>query len=290
MQRNIRAIYTAQKVNMGGIILDQAMPVEGLEHLDPFLLIHHWDRPLKGGQKQSEVGVGPHPHRGFSPVTLIYKGSVQHRDSRGNNSIIGPGGAQWMNSGKGIVHSERPDVKLAKEGGDFEIIQFWVNLPSASKMIEPEYIPITSDEIPVITNDDGKIQIGIVAGEMSGKQGPTKTYSELLICKIDAQKNGKTKLQVPEEYNALIYQLDGKFLLNEHFTINAKQLVHLKNNGNQVEIECLEESRAILLAGKPIAEPIATYGPFVMNDQSEILHAMRDYESGRMGVLHENFD
>jgi len=290
MLRNIRGIFSAKKVNMGGIILDQAMPVDGFEKHDPFLLIHHWDRPLKGGQKQSEVGVGPHPHRGFSPVTMIYKGSVHHRDSKGNDSIVGPGGAQWMNSGKGIVHSERPDVKLAAYGGDFEIIQFWVNLPSKYKMIEPEYFPITESDIPEMKSKDGKIRIGVIAGEMGEIKSQTKTYNDLLICKITSGKGGKTVLTVPEEFNALIYQLNGKLLLNNSFTIEAKQLIELKNNGNEVDIECLEDSRAILLAGEPIGEPVASYGPFVMNDQSEILHAMQDFQSGKFGELVEKFD
>jgi len=290
MLRNIRAIYNAKKVNMGGIILDQALPVDALEQLDPFLLIHHWNRPLKGGQEQKEVGVGPHPHRGFSPVTLIYKGSVHHRDSRGNNSIVGPGGAQWMNSGMGIVHSERPDAELAENGGDFEIIQFWINVPSKYKMIQPEYFPLTTDDIPKLKSEDGKILIGIVAGEMMGVKSKTQTYSELLICKITSEKGGKMEIPVPEEFNVLIYQLDGHTLMNESFTIKPKQMVQLKNNGDQVRIECIEDSRAILLAGKPIDEKISTYGPFVMNDQTEILTAMKDYQSGKMGVLIEEFD
>lgn len=274
---------------MGGIFLDQALPIAELEQLDPFLLIHHWDRPLKGGQKQKEVGVGPHPHRGFSPVTVIYKGTVHHRDSRGKDSIVGEGGAQWMNSGMGIVHSERPDADLADKGGDFEIIQFWVNTPAKYKMLEPEYHPLDKNNIPEVISKDGKVRLGILAGEVSGKKSNLKTYTDLLVCNITAEKDGKILVNVPEDYNAMIYQLDGQLLINDKFKSISKNLVWFKNEGDQISIECLANSRALLLAGKPIDEEVTSYGPFVMNNQTEILTAMRDYQQGKMGILIEEF-
>ena len=274
---------------MGGIFLDQALPIAELNQLDPFLLIHHWNKPLSGGQKQKEVGVGPHPHRGFSPVTLIYKGNVHHRDSRGMDSIVGEGGAQWMNSGMGIVHSERPDKDLANNGGEFEIIQFWVNTPSKYKMLEPEYYPISKQDIPEVVSDDGKIRLGVIAGSINGIESKLTTYTDLLICKISSEKNGKIQFNVPEEYNAIIYQLDGKLLINNSFSSKSKNLVWFKNTGDEINIECLEDSRAVLLAGKPIGEEITSYGPFVMNNQTEILTAMRDYQQGKMGILIEEY-
>lgn len=288
MLRSIKGIFTAEKVNMGGIILDQALPIAQLEQLDPFLLIHHWDKPLKGGQKQNETGVGPHPHRGFSPVTLIYEGAVHHRDSRGNNSIVKAGGAQWMNSGMGIIHSERPEVALAEKGGDFEIIQFWVNTPARHKMHQPEYFPLHEKDIPEVISGDGKIKLGVIAGKMGEAESKLSTFSELLICKISAEPGGKMTVKVPGEYNALLYQLDGNLLINNSFTCKAKNLVWFKNNGDEISIECTGQSRAILLAGKPIGEEVSSHGPFVMNTQSEILQAMRDYQQGKMGVLIED--
>lgn len=289
MKRSVKSIYTAQKVNMGGIILDQALPISELQQLDPFLLIHHWDSPLPGEQSQNEVGVGPHPHRGFSPVTFVCKGAVHHRDSRGNNSIVGAGGIQWMNSGMGIVHSERPTAELAENGGDFEIIQLWVNTPAKYKMIEPEYFPLSEREIPPYSQDNGKILIHVVVGSLGSVKSKLKTHTELMICKIFAQEGGNTTINIPNDYNALIYQLDGELIINDSFTSRSKNLVQFKNNGNKINISAATDSRAILMAGKPIGEEVALSGPFVMNTHTEIMEAVRDYQMGKMGVLIEEF-
>ena len=162
--RSIKRVIQSQKVNMGGIILDQPLPVRGLDQIDPFLLVHHWDDVLPGQQMQHEVGVGPHPHRGFAPVTFIFKGGVHHRDSMGRSDIIHAGGTQWMNSGNGIIHSERPYKELAAEGGDFELIQFWVNAPGARKMDAPNYQPLSLENTPKVVSEDGKVHVGVVAG------------------------------------------------------------------------------------------------------------------------------
>jgi redox-sensitive bicupin YhaK (pirin superfamily) len=177
--KSIKQIIRSEKVNMGGIILDQPLPNKFMDQIDPFLLIHHWDDELKGGQLQKEVGVGPHPHRGFSPVTLIFKGSVQHRDSRGNNSIVNEGGNQWMFSGRGITHSERPPKELAENGGELEFIQFWVNVPAKNKMEQPYYNAITSEETSVHMSDDKKVEVAVVSGELNGVIGKVDTHTPI---------------------------------------------------------------------------------------------------------------
>lgn len=275
---------------MDGAILDQPLPQPGLESMDPFLLIHHWDKPLKGHQQQKETGVGPHPHRGFSPVTLIFKGSVQHRDSRGNNSVVEEGGAQWMNAGMGIIHSERPSHQFAKTGGPFEIIQFWVNTPASYKMNQPEYFPIEQADMPVYKSNDEKITISILTGELDGVVGPIKTFSKQIIGIIKGSEEGSTTLTIPKSYNALIYVLDGKLLLNNSMTIGDKQLALFKDNGDEIIIEALQECRALLLSGEPLGEDVVKSGPFVMNSQTEIMEAMRDYQMGKMGILIEDFN
>ncbi|HJN06182.1 MAG TPA: pirin family protein, partial [Bacteroidales bacterium] len=166
--RTIKRVIGAPKVNMGGIILDQPLPVRGVEQIDPFLLVHHWKHTHRGGQHQRDLGVGPHPHRGFAPVTFIFNGGVHHQDSRGNNSIVEAGGTQWMNSGMGIVHSERPTKEIAENGGEFEIIQLWVNAPAKNKMDPPSYQSLTKEDTPSVMSDDDKIEISIVAGEFNG--------------------------------------------------------------------------------------------------------------------------
>ncbi len=289
--RSIKKHIKAQKVNMGGIILDQALPVRGIDQIDPFLLVHHWSDTLKGGKKQQDVGVGPHPHRGFAPVTFIFEGGVHHRDSEGHNSVIQKGGTQWMNSGKGIVHSERPTHELAQNGGDFEIIQFWVNAPSENKMDKPSYQPLSAEDTPWIEADNGKVRIGLIAGEMNGVKSKISTYSPLFITRLELASQGQVTVPVPDRYNGFIYVLDGELEVNEQATIMDKNLIQFEDNGiGDVHIKAKRDTRAILLSGQPIGEKVATYGPFVMNTQEEIMQAIQDYQSGEMGVLVENFD
>lgn len=288
--RTIKRIISAPKVNMGGIILDQPLPVKGVDQIDPFLLLHHWQHNHLGGQKQRDLGVGPHPHRGFAPVTFIFKGGVHHQDSRGNISVIEEGGTQWMNSGMGIVHSERPTKEIAENGGEFEIIQFWVNAPAINKMDPPSYQPITKEETPEVISDDSKIKIGVVSGKFGGVSGNIKPYSPLLALRLNIQTGGKIKIPVPDNYNAFIYQLDGSLKIANDREAFAKDLTWFNNDGQYIEIEGIKNTRAILLAGEPINEKVISYGPFVMNTQTEIMQAMADYQKGSMGVLIEEFD
>lgn len=274
---------------MGGILLDQALPVAGVDQVDPFLLIHHWAHNYPGGQKQQHIGVGPHPHRGFSPVTLIFKGAVHHRDSQGNDSIIEAGGTQWMNSGRGIIHSERAKKEIAESGGEFEIIQFWVNAPAYHKMDEPSYQPLKADEMPVLMFEDGKARVGLVAGELYGHQGKVQPYSDLLVLRLDFEPGGKVSIPLPQNFNALVYQLDGALTINNTPT-KAKDLTLFNNDGDTIELEAREHTRAILLAGEPLREQVMSYGPFVMNTRSQILEAVQEFNEGKMGELVEQFN
>ncbi len=274
---------------MGGTILDQALPFRGVDQIDPFLLIHHWSDTLKGGEHQSKVGVGPHPHRGFSPVTFIFKGGVHHRDSLGTSEVVHAGGTQWMNSGKGIVHSERPAKDLATNGGEFEIIQFWMNAPAKHKMDDPSYQPLALDETPVIKSDDGLSEIFVVAGELGDKKGPIKPNSEVQILRSNLKTNGSLNIEVPEHFNSLVYMLNGKIEIDGQ-VIEGKNMIHFNNDGTRIALKSLEETRLIVLSGAPINEELSTYGPFVMNTEDEIRQAIIDYQSGKMGILTEEFE
>lgn len=289
-KRSVNRIIPAQKVNMGGIYLDQSLPASGIDQIDPFLLIHHWDKTLKGGSRQQDEGVGPHPHRGFSPVTIIFKGGIHHQDSRGNNSVVMEGGTQWMNSGMGIIHSERPAKELAENGGELEFIQFWVNTPAANKMDEPSYQPLTKENTPAYSSADNKVKIQIVVGELNSIKGPVESNSPLLVLRLDIIRKGQINLAVPKEYNAMIYQLDGSLYVSEtRKKTKAKDLIWFNNDADHIFVEANKDTRAILLAGMPINEKITTHGPFVMNTQTEIMEALRDYQMGKMGVLIEEF-
>ena len=286
--KHIRKIVSAEKVNMGGIVLDQALPVMEIDQIDPFLLIHHWHQHYEPGNNQKDLGVGPHPHRGFSPVTFIFKGGLQHRDSRGYNSVVFSGGTQWINSGMGLIHSERPAKEIAENGGELELIQFWINLPARHKMDQPSYTPLRQEETPRFLSDDGKVSIGVVAGEFMGISGGIDPLTPMLILRMGLEKSGNIQLPVAENFNTLLYLLDGKLEVGNQ-QIGARKLAWFENSDAQIEIKAVEDSRAILLAGQPIGEPVVASGPFVMNTDTEILEAMRDYRMGKMGHLVEEF-
>ncbi len=288
MQRSIKEIYTAEQINMGGILLDQALPIGEVEQVSPFVLIHHWHHRYPGGNRQLELGVGPHPHRGFSPVTFIFKGGVHHRDSLGNSSIITAGGTQWMHAGSGISHSERPDKKIAEKGGEFELIQFWVNEPSHHKMTPPHYFPLTREATPSFQSDDGTITVAVVAGSIQGIVGPIRPNTPLIALRLECIAGGEHTFDITASYNLLLYQLDGELLINGTDRMIPKTLAIFENTDGPVTIQTLQHTRAIILAGEPINEPVATYGPIVMNTHEELLAAFRDLQLGKFGIVHEN--
>ncbi|MEJ6686892.1 MAG: pirin family protein [Crocinitomicaceae bacterium] len=285
--RTIKKIIPAQRVEMGGHLLDQPLPVPGIEKIDPFLLIHHWDESISLGGKQNEMGVGPHPHRGFSPVTFIFKGSLRHQDSIGNTAVISSGGTQWMHAGRGIVHSERPGIETVKNGGDQEFIQFWVNTPAKYKMEAPYYLPITNEDTPKIKKD--KAEIAIVAGIYESIKGPAKTYSPQTLLRVDAEQDAKFEIPLPKAYNTLLYILDGELDINGK-KASSKDMIWFENDGAFIDIKTEQKSRFIILSGEPIGEPIASYGPFVMNTQEELRQSVNDFHNGKMGALSETFE
>ncbi len=284
--KEIIKIVKAAPINMGGHLLDQPLPIEGLVQIDPFLLIHHWKNNLPGNQSEGEVGVGPHPHRGFSPVTFVFKGIVEHRDSLGNFASVGEGGTQWMFAGRGITHSERFGKKLAKQGGEIEFIQFWVNAPSFSKMDAPYYKPIQLEDTPLIEKEN--VKIWLITGEIEDKKGIVNTYSPQLLVRAAFETDGVYNFELPLDFNALIYVLDGNLTVNGK-QVGEKEMAVFSQNGTNISVLANQQTRFILLSGEPINEPINSYGPFVMNTQSEVMQAVKDAQMGKMGVLIEDF-
>ena len=285
--RTVKQIIPAQRINMGGHLLDQPLPFRSVDHIDPFLLIHHWDKPIKAGGNQKELGVGPHPHRGFSPVTFIFKGSVRHQDSIGNNMVVSDGGTQWMHAGNGIIHSERPGIDLVLNGGEQEFIQFWVNTPAKYKMEAPYYLPLSAEQTPKIKLEN--TCIGVVAGSFMGVLGPAKTYSPQTLLRIDATSACSIELPLPKHYNTLLYLLKGSLSVDDE-KVPPKTMIWYKNDGDLLNINISEASQFIILSGEPIGEPMVSYGPFVMNDNEELQQAVSDFQDGKMGELVETFE
>ena len=285
--RTVKQIIPAQRINMGGHLLDQPLPFRSVDHIDPFLLIHHWDKPIKTGGNQKELGVGPHPHRGFSPVTFIFKGSVRHQDSIGNNMVVSDGGTQWMHAGNGIIHSERPGIDLVLNGGEQEFIQFWVNTPAKYKMEAPYYLPLSAEQTPKIKLEN--TCIGVVAGSFMGVLGPAKTYSPQTLLRIDATSACSIELPLPKHYNTLLYLLKGSLSVDDE-KVPPKTMIWYKNDGDLLNINISEASQFIILSGEPIGEPVVSYGPFVMNNNEELQQAVSDFQDGKMGELVETFE
>jgi redox-sensitive bicupin YhaK (pirin superfamily) len=286
--RTVSRLLYAHQVDMGGMPIRQPLPTQQVQQIDPFLLLHHADVKAPSHIKPDHAGIGPHPHRGFSPVTFIFKGGVHHRDSRGNDSTIYAGGAQWMNAGMGILHSERPPYDIHDIGGRQEIIQLWINTPAKNKMDQPAYYPISEEEAPVFVSEDEKVSGKVFSGKVAGVKGPIPSQTVVNAATLTFKKGGKISIVFPADHNALIYLLDGKLKVEGFGMVEELHLVHFKNDGEGITLEGLEDTRILLLSGQPLNEPVVSHGPFVMNTQTQIMEAMRDYQMGKMGVLIED--
>lgn len=285
--RTVSRLLYAEKVDMGGLPVRQPLPTAAVAQIDPFLLLHHADVKVPTNIRPDHAGVGPHPHRGFSPVTFIFNGGVHHRDSRGNDSTIYAGGAQWMNAGRGIIHSERPPADIHEIGGRQEIVQLWINTPASRKMAQPEYFPVASDRIQELTSEDGLTTLRVFAGELQGVRGPITTASEINAATLHARKGGRISVPLPADHNAMVYLLNGQLTVEGFGLVDRLHLIHLANDGDGFSATATLDTRLLLLSGAPLDEKVVSYGPFVMTTQTEILEAMRDYQMGKMGVLIE---
>ena len=282
--RSVANIIPADKIDMGGTLVKQSLPTQKVDQVSPFLLIHHFG-PTSVEAGSDPLGVGPHPHRGFEPVTFLYKGGIRHKDSRGNEGILKGGDVQWMTAGMGIIHSERASNAFLENGGTMEGIQLWVNLPKAHKMAQPNYQDIKGEDIPVLTQDGSSLRV--VAGKYKDIKGPASTFTPILALQASLESGGFLEIDIPESYNALAYVLDGEIELNESWSYEKETLLHFKNNGEGIALKGKKTAEVLILAGAPIDEPLAQWGPYVMNTQTELLQAMRDYQMGKMGVYIE---
>jgi len=285
--RSVSRLLYSHMTDMGGLPVRQPLPTQAVEQIDPFLLLHHADIKVPTAIKPDHAGVGPHPHRGFSPVTFIFKGGVHHRDSRGNDSTIYAGGAQWMNAGRGIIHSERPTHDIHEIGGRQEIIQLWINTPADKKMELPTYFPVEKSNVPTVQSQDGKVEVSIFSGEILGSKGPIPSPTEVNAATLNFKSGGQISIPLPAHHNALLYLLDGHLKIDGFGNVEGLNLIHFRNDGEGISLTALEDTRTLLLSGAPLNEKVVSHGPFVMNNQTEILEAMRDYQMGKMGVLIE---
>jgi redox-sensitive bicupin YhaK (pirin superfamily) len=251
--------------------------------MSPFLMLDYAG-PAEFASTTERKGVGSHPHRGFETVTIVYEGEVAHKDSTGQGGIIGPGDVQWMTAGSGILHEEFHSEDFAKNGGTLNMVQLWVNLPAKLKMTKPGYQAILDKQIPMIDLKDGSGQARIIAGELDGHQGPARTFTPMHVIDLKLRK-GSTSLPVPKGWNASLVVLKGAIKAGEGLVAKDAQMLMFSNQGQDIQVNVLEDSIALLLSGEPIDEPIVGYGPFVMNTKEEIAQAMQDFNSGSFGRI-----
>lgn len=283
-QRGSKRIVTAHQQREGGGFVVRR-PVGGeLSYVDPFLMLDHLG-PVEYAPGEA-VGAPDHPHRGFETVTYVLEGGFHHQDSAGNEGNLNAGWVQWMTAGRGVVHSEMPTDELLRNGGRMEGFQLWVNLPAKDKMIAPRYQDTPPEKMPIYESEDKKIWIRIIAGESMGIKAVIETHTPMLYLDIRVQPGATHVEKVPADYQGFVYIYRGSGVVGaDKSKLKMGQVVML-GDGDEVSITSVdEETRCLLIAGVPIKEPIARYGPFVMNTREEIMQAFVDYENGKLGEI-----
>lgn len=286
MKQVLRVVGAGSQHWVGdGFPVRNLFPSNGVgAEINPFLMLDY------AGPKVFEPateprGVDEHPHRGFETVTIAYQGSVDHRDSAGNAGTIHPGDVQWMTAASGVVHEEKHGQAFTEAGGTFEMVQLWVNLPAAFKMSKPRYQGITSAEIPEVAAGTGVIA-RVIAGELGGTQGPAKTFTPVTLIDVRMEAGGVGTLELPEGQNIGVVLLRGSVTVNGATVMSGEPRMALMSPGGRtVDLAASEESLVLVLGGTAIEEPVASYGPFVMNTQAELRQAVEDFRAGRMGRL-----
>lgn len=249
----------------------------------PFLLLDHASvRRFEPTTRQR--GVGEHPHRGFETVTFAYKGEIAHRDSSGGGGLIGPGDVQWMTAASGVVHEEFHSKKFAEQGGDMEMVQLWVNLPAKHKMSAPRYQPLLDKDFPRF--ELGAAEARLISGSLQDHVGPALTHTAITIFDLRFDHDGVAEFELPQGYTSLLFNLEGKLQIGpDARPTGVGSMAFMSRDQGTVRVRGEQDARLLVLSGEPIDEPVASYGPFVMNTREELEQAFEDYQTGKMGHL-----
>jgi hypothetical protein len=281
-------VNSIETLEGGGFLVRRPFPKASFSEFDPFLLLDEMG-PMDVAPGEAK-GAPDHPHRGFETVTYLLSGDMEHKDSRGHAGRLRPGDVQWMTAGAGVIHAEMPAKEFMREGGRMHGFQLWVNLPKQDKMMNPRYQEIPNAQIPKATSADGLVMVSVIAGEAMGEKAVIETRTPIIYLHYMIKPGGVVTQAVPDAYNAFAYVVDGEGLFgaeSEHAT--DSQMVIFAQDGNKVRIENPADAKAplelLLIAGVPLNEPVARYGPFVMNTEAEIRRAIEDYSQGRMGAI-----
>lgn len=252
--------------------------------VSPFLLLDYAG-PAHFEPTERRLGVGPHPHRGFETVTIVYEGAVAHRDSTGAGGLIGPGDVQWMTAGAGVLHEEYHADDFARKGGRFEVVQLWVNLPARLKMTAPRYQALSAGDIPNVELHNGAGVARVIAGDLLGATGPARTATPMNIWDIRIKEGETAAFALPEGHNLIVVALDGPVVVDGQAHVRAGETIIFERAGGDVIFSAQADTKLLLLSGEPIHEPVVQEGPFVMNTRAEIEQAVADYRAGRFGAM-----
>ena len=257
----------------------------GKQRLSPFFLLDYGP-PVDFSAREEPRGVGVHPHRGFETVTFGFKGRVAHHDSAGNSGVIGEGDVQWMTAGSGVLHKEYHEKEFSRTGGPFHMAQLWVNLPAKHKMEAPRYQPIKRSDMVNVQLADGVSEARVIAGDLFGVKGPAKTWSPIIAAVVSIGAGGSVDLDLPADFNSMMLVVEGAANINDN-DAPTDHLVVFRNDGEGVHATSVSGATLLLLSGDPLNEPIAAYGPFLMNTYDEIEQAFKDVAAGKFGVLED---
>lgn len=258
----------------------------GMKRMDPFIMMDYNSKHYFPPTDQPR-GVSVHPHRGFETVTIAYKGKVAHHDSSGGGGIIGEGDVQWMTAASGILHKEYHEENFSKQGGDFQMVQLWVNLPAKDKMSTPKYQAIAHSQMKKYNLPENGGTIEIIAGEYQGQKGSASTFSPVHLMNARLKEGGKASFDFPAHYNTALLVIEGGVRVNDQEDVPADHFVLFANDGSSFTLAGNENTTVLVLSGEPLNEPIAAHGPFVMNTQQEIIQAIEDFNKGKFGFLEE---
>jgi len=275
-------IHATRQLEGEGMIVTRPFPTARLDHLDPFLLLDRMG-PATHGPGEAH-GAPDHPHRGFETVTYILDGAIEHKDSVGNHGRIDAGDVQWMTAGSGVIHSEMPAAEIVRDGGRLHGFQLWVNLPRRDKMMKPRYQELRAAEIPTATSNDGKVTVTVIAGESLGTRASIDTRTPIMYLHVRLAAGARFTQPVPATYNAFAFVIGGEAAFGDRVA-RENDAVLFDRDGDEVAIASERGAELLLIGGVPLDEPIARYGPFVMNTAGEIRQAMLDYQTGRFGEI-----
>jgi redox-sensitive bicupin YhaK (pirin superfamily) len=284
--RQVRRVVRAHRQQEGaGFVVRRPLPTPGLSQVDPFLLIDELG-PVDYAPGEA-LGAPDHPHRGFETVTYALAGEFEHEDSAGHRGVLQAGDVQWMTAGAGIIHSEMPSRRLREQGGRAHGFQIWVNLPARLKLSRPRYQEIKAERIPQAKSADGRARVNVIAGEALGARAVIDTSTPIVYQDWSLAAGADVTLPLAADHQALVYVFEGAARVGSEGKLIRSGELALLGPGEAVRLSAFEEEagRLLLLAGVPHGEPVARYGPFVMNTAEEIRQAFRDYESGRMGEI-----